>query len=177
MMDVIFGVDFVAGQDRPRITTRGKYPRLYDTHKSRTNKQVIAAAYVSACRKEMIHTSEMKAPPGTPIQIIIKTHRQLPKSVRHEPHDIKKPDADNVAKLVMDALTGVAYDDDSQVVKLGVVKCPRERRKPLMTIEVIWSEDDRTEARREARNHEAAHATAEARLYAAAAERAKSAAQ
>ena len=32
----------------------------------------------------------------------------------------KKPDADNIAKVVLDALNGVAYRDDSQVVRLAV---------------------------------------------------------
>lgn len=34
----------------------------------------------------------------------------------------KKPDCDNVAKLVLDALNGVAYFDDSQIVSLSVTK-------------------------------------------------------
>ena len=34
----------------------------------------------------------------------------------------KKPDADNIAKVVLDALNGVAYRDDSQVVRLAVEK-------------------------------------------------------
>jgi len=33
-----------------------------------------------------------------------------------------KPDCDNVAKAIMDALNGVAYDDDKQVTKLTVNK-------------------------------------------------------
>lgn len=33
-----------------------------------------------------------------------------------------KPDIDNLAKLIMDALTGVFYEDDSQVVELNMVK-------------------------------------------------------
>lgn len=33
-----------------------------------------------------------------------------------------KPDVDNMAKLIMDALTGVFYEDDSQVVDLQMVK-------------------------------------------------------
>jgi Holliday junction resolvase RusA-like endonuclease len=32
------------------------------------------------------------------------------------------PDADNCAKLVLDAFNGIAYDDDAQVAKLSVVK-------------------------------------------------------
>lgn len=34
----------------------------------------------------------------------------------------KKPDADNIAKIVCDALNNVAYKDDTQVVKLTVEK-------------------------------------------------------
>lgn len=34
----------------------------------------------------------------------------------------KKPDCDNIAKIILDALNGLAYDDDAQVVKLSVKK-------------------------------------------------------
>lgn len=35
----------------------------------------------------------------------------------------KPPDLDNTAKIVCDALNGVAYADDSQVCKLSIEKC------------------------------------------------------
>jgi len=34
----------------------------------------------------------------------------------------KKPDADNLAKAILDALNGIVYNDDSQVVNLHVKK-------------------------------------------------------
>ena len=34
----------------------------------------------------------------------------------------KKPDADNIAKIICDALNDVAYSDDSQIVSLHVTK-------------------------------------------------------
>ena len=34
----------------------------------------------------------------------------------------KKPDADNIAKIILDSLNGIAYDDDSQIVELTVIK-------------------------------------------------------
>lgn len=34
----------------------------------------------------------------------------------------KKPDADNIAKVICDALNGVAYGDDTQIVRLVVEK-------------------------------------------------------
>ena len=35
---------------------------------------------------------------------------------------MKKPDADNVSKIILDALNGLAYHDDSQVVELTISK-------------------------------------------------------
>lgn len=34
----------------------------------------------------------------------------------------KKPDIDNVAKIILDSLNKIAYEDDSQVVELTVLK-------------------------------------------------------
>ena len=34
----------------------------------------------------------------------------------------KKPDADNIAKIILDSLNKIAFDDDSQVVELTVIK-------------------------------------------------------
>ena len=37
-------------------------------------------------------------------------------------HPTKKPDADNVAKIILDSLNRIAFDDDSQVTRLIVEK-------------------------------------------------------
>lgn len=34
----------------------------------------------------------------------------------------KKPDADNVAKIILDSLNKIAYEDDSQIVELTILK-------------------------------------------------------
>ena len=34
----------------------------------------------------------------------------------------KKPDVDNIAKAVLDALNGIAYDDDKQITSLVIDK-------------------------------------------------------
>ena len=39
-----------------------------------------------------------------------------------EYYPTKKPDADNIAKVVCDALNGLAYKDDAQVIDLTVHK-------------------------------------------------------
>lgn len=35
---------------------------------------------------------------------------------------IKKPDVDNVAKIILDSISGIVYKDDKQIVKLTVSK-------------------------------------------------------
>lgn len=48
-----------------------------------------------------------------------------------------KPDADNIAKVICDALNGVAYADDTQVVRLTVVKeYVREDTPPHVTVSI-----------------------------------------
>lgn len=44
----------------------------------------------------------------------------------------KKPDADNIGKVVMDALNGVAYEDDKQVIDLRVSKKYSSEAEGLM---------------------------------------------
>lgn len=47
----------------------------------------------------------------------------------------KKPDCDNIAKIVLDALNGVAYRDDSQIYELTVVKVYGEIAKVIVELE------------------------------------------
>lgn len=34
----------------------------------------------------------------------------------------KKPDADNIGKIILDSLNGIAYKDDSQIIELSIIK-------------------------------------------------------
>lgn len=66
-----------------------------------------------------------------PIHLDVWANFEIPKSYskkRRQECEIgnemptKKPDIDNIAKVVLDALNGVAYHDDSQVTNLKVRK-------------------------------------------------------
>lgn len=90
-----------------------------------------------------------KAPKGTRVTVAIVATRPLPKSrpkyVVYEP-DTYKPDADNIAKLVLDGLNGRAWEDDAQVTDLTVSKTGRTRNEyEGMTICVSWEVEDEQE--------------------------------
>lgn len=85
------------------------------------------------------------APSGAPVSVRVLTMRPMPKSrpkrIESEP-DVYKPDCDNIAKLVLDALNGVAWADDTQVTVLNVFKCDRVRNvSERMCVEVEWEEE------------------------------------
>lgn len=61
----------------------------------------------------------------------IDAYLSIPKSTSHKKREemsgghikpMKKPDLDNIAKIILDSLNGIAYKDDSQVVQLIVEK-------------------------------------------------------
>lgn len=123
-MAVTFVVRLVHGLQRPRF-----HGHAYDTERNREDKELIAALYRNACRRD----AKMRptcAPVRVPVAVEVAIHRPLPQSrpkrVTHE-YDTYKPDADNVAKLVLDALNRVAWEDDAQVVDLHVHKSQRAR--------------------------------------------------
>ena len=66
-----------------------------------------------------------------PIRARIEIYYSVPKSYSKRKieaikdgtdYPMKKPDCDNVAKIVLDSLNKIAYDDDKQVVELTVLK-------------------------------------------------------
>lgn len=110
----------VYGKPRPKVARKGG---CYTNKKHKPHKEYeekIREAYEATGREPF--TGE--------VAVTICTYRALPKSrpakVTSEP-DTVKPDCDNIGKLVLDALNGVAYLDDSQVTLLTVSKQRRRR--------------------------------------------------
>lgn len=115
---------FVAFQPRPRMTTRPR-AMLYEPRASREEKVLIEAAF----RRVSGWTGAepmFDGPVNVEIAVTAPLPQSRPRRVGSEPNTVK-PDADNIAKKVMDALNGVAYRDDAQVTRLVVEKLPRRR--------------------------------------------------
>lgn len=107
----------VHGQGRPRFTRAGT---AYKSASDRAWERRVRDAYLAAGGG--MH-------PGA-VAVEVDVHGRLPlnrpKSQDRECH-VFRPDADNVAKGVLDALSGAAYADDRQVTYLRVAKLDRTR--------------------------------------------------
>lgn len=106
----------VLGKPRPRVTRHGTYtPKKFADYEKR-----IAVEF----RKQLPKPLECA------VSLKVTVQRRLPKSrpkkTASEP-DTFRPDLDNILKLVMDALNGVAYLDDKQVTSVQAEKLPRVR--------------------------------------------------
>lgn len=103
---------------RPRMTRTG---RAYTPSKTRLYEGYIQDLWKKKTVAEL--------PTGLPLRVCVDAFFSIPKSMSKKarkaldgaPHT-KKPDADNVAKAVLDALNGLAFDDDSRICDLTITK-------------------------------------------------------
>lgn len=105
------------GKQRPRVAGRIAYtPRETKAHEQ----QVIGAYFAQTDKRKFLRPEiRIKAFYGVPTSASKKRKAaMLAGQIRPQ----VKPDLDNVAKLVMDALDEIAYEDDKDVVFLSVEK-------------------------------------------------------
>ncbi|MGN7167938.1 RusA family crossover junction endodeoxyribonuclease [Paenibacillus cellulositrophicus] len=129
---VVYGEPVAQG--RPRASTAGGFVKLYDPTKSRDYKD-----YVRLAAAEYAPPSLLEGPIG----MMLTIYRSMPKSFSKrkaaaaeagEIRPTSKPDVDNYLKGVKDALKGVIWKDDSQVVEVFAQK--RYSGRPRIEVKI-----------------------------------------
>jgi Holliday junction resolvase RusA-like endonuclease len=124
------------GKGRPRFTKQG---HTYTDSETKAYEQKIIAYY----RKEF---GGFKWPDNSFVAVKVIAYYPIPKSATKAQlaamqagtlFPSRKPDIDNVLKVVLDALNGVAYKDDSKVVCVEAEK--KYSFEPRLEIEVKGS--------------------------------------
>ena len=130
-MEVIFEVPGQPkGKERPRWTMVSNTSIVYTPRNTRGYEDMIKIYYkinnFKAFKKdEALEVSAIayyQIPKNTK-----KSHKLLMLKGKMLP--TKKPDIDNIMKVVLDALNGIAYHDDSQVCKVNFMKMYSEDPK------------------------------------------------
>jgi Holliday junction resolvase RusA-like endonuclease len=132
---VIEGVPTAKG--RPRFTSVGGFARTYTPAKTKFAEGMI----------EWIASNAMKQNENTlliePLVVFIEFRMPIPKSFSKakvlscqcgETVPTVKPDADNLAKTVLDAMNKTVYRDDSQIVDLIVRKRYDDKTSTIVSI-------------------------------------------
>lgn len=118
----------IRAKARPRFNT--KTGRAFTTKDTINYESWVRLCYQEQCNK--FFASYVRAD--------ITVYHKVPKSYskaklsdirKHKLYPDKKPDVDNIAKIVLDSLNGIAYDDDKQVIELVVIKRYTEDKERL----------------------------------------------
>lgn len=101
-------------------------PRVFNGHAITPKDTVTYENWVKVCYQEQ-KGEHLEGPIKAEINIYYKvpksyTKKRIQAIKEGSEYPCKKPDADNVAKIILDSLNKIAFDDDSQIVNLIVNK-------------------------------------------------------
>jgi len=119
---IVFGSP--QGKARPRFVNRGKFMKAYTPDATVDYENQIRAEFYRQCGKRRFGDNDM-------LDMRIMAYYSIPASTSKkkqkameegEMRPTKKPDFDNIGKVVADALNSIAYRDDAQVVDSQIRK-------------------------------------------------------
>ena len=126
------------GKGRPRFSSVSRSP--HTDSETAAYERKVAAHYRKA------HGAH-KAPDGTFVEVDIVAYLGIPASATkkakaemaaHKILPSRKPDADNIIKIILDALNGVAYKDDAWVHRASCVKYYSFEPRVEVQIREVW---------------------------------------
>ena len=122
------------GKARPRVTQNGC---AYTPKETVQYENLVKMEYHRQCGRSRFNDD-------APLDVRIAAYYSIPKSVSKKKKQLmrdrqlrpmKKPDTDNVVKIVLDSLNGIAYHDDVQVVDCQVRKFYSDEPRVVVIIQ------------------------------------------
>lgn len=121
---------------RPRVTSAGRFPRVFTPAKTRRYEDLI--------RCEAVNAMNGNSPLEEPVCMSVTAYVQPPKSLSKKKRELAaegtlkpatRPDVDNYAKAALDGCNAIIFRDDSLVTDLIVRKRYSERPRLVITVE------------------------------------------
>ena len=141
-MIVTFYVDGEArGKQRPRTVRKDGVLRTYTPQETKDYEQLVKSAYMHEAKGAFF-----TGPVCVMMTVIVELPKSISKAKRQEilikdsMRPTKRPDLDNVAKSVCDALNKTAYKDDAQIVRLCVSRHYGGKNGVYVTISEVQNE-------------------------------------
>lgn len=121
---------------RPRVTRYGTYTPA----KTKNYEELVQYSFKSQCKCGVLEG---------PLEIAIEFYMYIPKSTSKKRRRLKnnkeilptkRPDFDNLTKSITDALNGLAFKDDNQIVVAHIYKYYSDDPRAVVRIETIKGE-------------------------------------
>lgn len=121
------------GKGRPRAVARGKFVRMYTPEKTASYESTVALAASQAMAGRALFAGAVSVVMQIALPIPASwSKKKQAQAAADQLLPTTKPDADNTVKAVFDAINGVVWGDDTQVVDLLVRK--RYRARPGVSV-------------------------------------------
>lgn len=127
----------IKGKSRPKFFRRGNFVGTYTPDQTVSYENLIKLMYYEKYGKE--------DPVSGPVKLTLVAYFEIPKSFSRKKqldaenqriYPTKKPDFDNIEKIICDALNKIAYKDDSQIVENHTYKLYGREEKLKITLEM-----------------------------------------
>lgn len=125
------------GKGRPRFARMGNHVRTYTPDETARYENLVKLYYQQAANGVKLNGEISAAIIGVfpiPSSVSKKTRKQM---IEGKILHTKKSDCDNLAKIVLDSVNGIAYDDDRQVCELYVKKIYGEQPRVIVSLKEI----------------------------------------
>lgn len=122
------------GKGRPRFSARGGFARAYTDAKTAS-----AETWVRACAVDAACGTPIAGPVAVRLDVGVGVPASWSKRKRADAlagavWPTGKPDLDNVLKLVGDALNGIVWADDRQIVRAEITRRYAETPAAILTV-------------------------------------------
>lgn len=126
------------GKARPRL---GKHGNTYTPSKTSNYETMVKYIFRSKFPDHKLFLGKVEAN----ITAIFEVPKSYSKKKTREllngfNNYVNKPDLDNIAKIILDSLNGIAYKDDSQITVLHINKMYGEKAKVIVEIKEMKNE-------------------------------------
>ena len=107
------------GKARPKFSRVGNFVKTYTPEQTVNYENFVKMCWMNSGAEKL---------KGNIIAVIVarfiipQSYSKKKRKELNEKYCPKKPDCDNIAKSILDALNGIAYDDDSQIIDLSITK-------------------------------------------------------
>lgn len=143
------------GKGRPKFSRQGNFVKTYTPAKTENYE-----AHIKAC---FMASGAGMIPQGVEIGMEITAFYSIPKSTSKKRAALmregvirpaKKPDFDNVAKVICDALNKIAYYDDAQIVEAAFAKFYADEPRVVVR---LWKINERRQSDAKNTKEQTAH--------------------
>lgn len=127
------------GKQRPRVVHNGSFSQAFTPKETVSYENLVRVLYREAAKGKRFTDEDM-------LDVRVIAYYSIPKStskkkrkmmLEHKIRPGKKPDWDNIGKIICDSLNTVAYRDDSSIVDAQVRKFYSENPRVDVTIRRI----------------------------------------